>query len=86
MSRRYPLFWWNVVAKIRKGRFGTMLGLTPEELRVGGTLRVEHVGGDESVVSVEVPRWCCSASDGRLRLSAVLGIMDEASTYAGICV
>ena len=48
MDRRTPLFWRNAVARIQKGRFGTLLGMTPEEL--GGTLRVEAPDDRESLV------------------------------------
>jgi len=66
---------------MQKGRFGTLLGMTPEEL--GGTLRVEALDDRESLVSLAVPSWCCQ--DGRLRLAAAVAMVDEASTYAGAC-
>mmetsp|Transcript_610 Transcript_610/g.1866 ORF Transcript_610/g.1866 Transcript_610/m.1866 type:complete len:303 (-) Transcript_610:239-1147(-) len=81
-----PLFWWNVSTRSKRGRFGTLLGLAPEALHPSGTLRVEGVDDNESIVSLQVPRWCCDEVDGRLKLSAGLAMIDEISTYAGVCV
>mmetsp|Transcript_6153 Transcript_6153/g.12514 ORF Transcript_6153/g.12514 Transcript_6153/m.12514 type:complete len:355 (-) Transcript_6153:1014-2078(-) len=79
-ARRVALTFWKFSERSRSGMFGSLLGLLPEEH--GGTTRLESLGQNKSVVTTEIPAWCCHG--GRLRLDAAVAMFDEISTYTGV--
>jgi hypothetical protein len=72
------LQFWKFALRSRSGQFGTLLNLRPVQL--GGSLEIRSITPDRSQVAVQVPQWCCSPVDGRLRLSAALAMVDEVSS------
>jgi hypothetical protein len=72
------LQFWKFALRSRSGQFGTLLNLHPVQL--GGSLEIRSITPDSSQVAVQVPQWCCSPADGRLRLSAALAMVDEVSS------
>ncbi|GBG29918.1 Hypothetical Protein FCC1311_061382 [Hondaea fermentalgiana] len=81
-SKRLALAFWKFSRRSRTGKFGSLLGLHPEEL--GGTTRMEFLGPKNSIVSTEIPAWTCE--NGKMRLEAAVALLDEISTYAGCCM
>lgn len=83
-ARAKALAFWKFALQSRVGYFGTLLNLHPVEF--GGSLEIRETTDEMSCVSVRIPRWCCDPHDGRVRLSALIAMLDEVSTYCGTCI